>query len=273
MNSMPRVSICQFKVTPNKNYNIDNARLNIEKAVESKSDIIVLPECFVCEYDVKIFEENSECITPNINESSPAANMLLNSSKRFPDVYIFGGSIIEKEFEVDTTFKLYNTCLVFHQGKLIAKYRKNNLYKITMKEHSFSEGDVLTAGHKPTIVDTVYGKIGIGICYDIRFPELAKYYQENDCQVIIYPGSFNTITGPRHWKILQQVRALDNQLFVVSCSSACSKGSSYESHGKSYMISPWAKIIAETDLDKEEIVTVFLNLSEISSIRQTLPIL
>ena len=273
-NTMPRVSICQFKISSDKNYNINNARNYIERCVlEKKSDIVVLPECFICEYNIKVFEENSECITSAISTNSPAANMLLSCSIKFPEVYIFGGSIIEKEYELDTSFKLYNTCLVFYGGKLIGKYRKNNLYKITLENHSFSEGDVLTAGHEPTIINTKFGKVGIGICYDVRFPELAKYYQENDCDIIIYPGSFNTITGPKHWKILQQVRALDNQLFVLSCSSACSKGSSYESYGKSFMISPWAKIICETELDKEEIITDLLNISEITSIRRTLPIL
>ncbi len=273
MNLAPKISVCQFKISPDKNKNIEKAGKYIIEAVLNKSNIIVLPECFVCEYDVTIFEENSECITPIITESSPAANMLLNCSKKFPDVYIVGGSIIEKEYEPDTSFKLYNTCLIFHGGKLLSKYRKNNLYKIQMKEHSFSEGDILTAGHEPTIFETEFGKIGVGICYDIRFPELAKYYQENGCQIIIYPGSFNTITGPKHWKVLQQVRALDNQLFIISCSSACSKGSRYESHGKSYIISPWGKVVVETELDMEQTISAFLNLEHILSIRKALPIL
>ena len=269
----PKVSICQFKIGRNKDDNIEKAKQYIIGEAIKNSDIIILPECFVCEYNVKIFETNSECITPVISDKSPAANMLLNCSKQFPNIYIVGGTIIEKEYQFDSSIKLYNTCLVFHKGSLLDKYRKNNLYKISLKDHVFSEGDVLTAGHKATIFNTDFGKIGIGVCYDLRFPELAKYYQENGCNMVIYPGSFNTITGPRHWKILQQVRALDNQIFIISCSAACSKGSSYESHGKSYIISPWGKVVIETKLDEEKSVQAIVNLNEIDAIRKTLPIL
>ena len=91
--------------------------------------------------------------------------------------------------------------------------------------------------------------------------------------MIIYPGSFNRITGPKHWKILQQVRALDNQLFVASCSSACSFGSGYESWGKSYLISPFGEIVLETELDKEVTIMSEINVADIYKIRQRLPIL
>jgi len=268
----PKVSICQFKILSDKIYNISRTRDYITEACEIGSDIIVVPECFVCEYNTKEFDKNSEYIEDVICEDSPAVHMLMKCSKAFPEAYIVGGSIIEKVFE-ETNEKLYNTCLVFNQGEIIAKYRKNNLYKITMKEHSFSEGDVLTAGHQPTFFETKFGNIGLGICYDLRFPDLARYYQENECKIIIYPGSFNKITGPKHWKLLQQARALDNQVFVVSCSSACNKGSAYESYGKSYIISPWANIIKETTLDKEEIVSITINISEIDAINQALPVL
>ena len=156
---------------------------------------------------------------------------------------------------------------------MIGKYRKNNLYKITLENHSFSEGDVLTAGHEPTIINTKFGKVGIGICYDVRFPELAKYYQENDCDIIIYPGSFNRVTGPKHWKLLQQVRALDNLLYVISCSTACNFGSTFESYGKSFIISPWGDVLSETELDSEEIISKEIEIDSVTKYREILPIL
>ena len=244
------MSICQYKILDDKMKNIERTRQQIDLACKKNPNFVVLPECFVCPYDINIFGENAEPIdnlfVPSI---SPATCMLRDSSFKYPNVYIVGGSIIESEFVKDLDKTLYfNTCLVFYNGNIVGKYRKINLYKINIKEHSYCEADVLTAGDKPVIFDTEFGKVGLGICYDIRFGELAKYYQENDCKIIIYPGSFNRFTGPNHWLILQQVRALDNQLFIVSCSSACSFGSSYESYGKSYIISPWGRIIRETNL-------------------------
>lgn len=269
-----KISICQYQIGTNKKNNISKADKYIRESMKDNPNIIVLPECFVCPYDINVFKKNSECVLESFNDKdSPATYMLYKCSRDYPNVYIFGGSIIEKEIKENGDIFLYNTCLVFHNGKLIKKYRKVNLYKIQIDEHSFCEGDILNSGNKPTIVNTIYGKIGLGICYDVRFNDLAKYYQEAGCKMIIYPGSFNRFTGPKHWLVLQQARALDNQLFVISCSAACNFGSSYESYGKSYIISPWGSIVSETKLDKEEILSSLINLSEITEIRRKLPIL
>tara|TARA_E500000178_G_C17032579_1_gene761359 strand:+ start:2885 stop:3700 length:816 start_codon:yes stop_codon:yes gene_type:complete len=270
MNLNAKISVCQFKITDKKEENILKAKEYLVRAYDKESKIIVLPECFVCPYDINSFTEYSEKISFDIN--SPATLMLRDTSLELKDAYIFGGSIIEKE-EVNNSVFYYNTCLVFYNGNIISKYRKNNLYKINIKDHTFCEADVLTPGNLPEIVNTKFGNIGIGICYDIRFPELAKYYQERDCKMIIYPGSFNRYTGPKHWLILQQVRALDNQLFIVSCSAACNFGSKYESWGKSYIISPWGRIIDESSLDVEEIVSGTIFFDEINQIKNSLPIL
>jgi len=265
----PNVAICQFKITDIKKDNIVKARNNIINAYNNGANIVILPECFICPYDVMVFKENSEKIYDNNNPSCLAYNMLIETSKFCKGVYIFGGSIIEQ----DINGNLYNTCIVTYNGEVIGSYRKNHLYTINLTEHSFCEGTVLTPGKESCVVNTIYGRIGLGICYDLRFSDLAEKYMKEGCFMIIYPGSFNRITGPKHWKILQQVRALDNQLYVASCSSACSFGSNYESWGKSYLISPFGEIILETELDKEVTIMSEVIISDIYKIRQRLPIL
>jgi len=267
--NIPNLAICQFKISENKEDNINKARNKIINAANEGANIVILPECFICPYDIKIFKENSEKIYNPKDLSCLAYNMLIDVSKSNPSVYIFGGSIIEQ----DINGKLYNTCLVVYNGQVIALYRKNHLYTINLTEHSFCEGNVLTPGEESCIVNTRFGRIGLGICYDLRFSDLAETYMKEGCFMIIYPGSFNRITGPKHWKILQQVRALDNQLFVASCSSACSFGSGYESWGKSYLISPFGEIVLETELDKEVTIMSEINVADIYKIRQRLPIL
>ena len=265
----PNVAICQFKVVGNKKDNIVKARNKIINASNNGADIVILPECFICPYNVIIFRDNSEKIYNPNDSSCLAYNMLIETSKLKPKVYIFAGSIIEQ----DINGNLYNTCLVIYDGQVIASYRKNHLYKINLTEHSFCEGSVLTPGKQSCIVNTRFGKVGLGICYDLRFSDLAESYMKEGCFMIIYPGSFNRITGPKHWKILQQVRALDNQLFVASCSSACSFGSEYESWGKSYLISPFGEVILETELDQEATVISKVTVTDIQKIRERLPIL
>lgn len=262
---MPKVSICQFTPNKSKSSNIVKASNYIKQAIINNSDIVVLPECFNCPYCIETFEEYAETI--EYSDDSPTVKMLIDISKDYNDKYIFAGSIIEKSKD-----KLYNTCLVLYNGNIINKYRKMNLYTINLNKHSFSEGDVLSKGMEPTIVSTKFGKIGIGICYDIRFNMLAKYYMDNGCDMIIYPGSFNRITGPIHWKILQQVRALDNQLFIVSCSTAGDPTSSFYSYGKSFIISPFGETLTETELDKEHIISYDIDFNYNKEIRDSIPI-
>lgn len=128
------------------------------------------------------------------------------------DVYILAGSIPEKEDD-----RLFNTSYLFNRnGDVIAKHRKMHLFDIDVKgKITFKESDVLTAGNDFTIADTEFGKIGIGICYDVRFPELARIMVREGALVLFYPGAFNMTTGPAHWELLFKSRALDNQAYCV----------------------------------------------------------
>ncbi|KAL4269728.1 hypothetical protein GQ457_HM001170 [Hibiscus cannabinus] len=112
------------------------------------------------------------------------------------------------------SFPLYNTCCVFGtDGKLKAKHRKIHLFDIDIPgKITFTESKTLTAGETPTIVDTDVGRIGIGICHDISFQELAMIYASRGAHLLCYPGAFNMTTGPLHWELLQRARAVDNQV-------------------------------------------------------------
>lgn len=122
------------------------------------------------------------------------------------------GSFPEKDHD-----QLFNTCLVFDPtGTQIGKHRKLHLFDIDIPDKiKFVESDVLTAGASSTVVDTKFGKIGIGICYDIRFSELARLYQKLGCKMICYPGAFNLTTGPVHWELLIRSRYTHSFLFLT----------------------------------------------------------
>eukprot|EP01126_Amoeba_proteus_P062276 TRINITY_DN843_c0_g1_i8.p1 TRINITY_DN843_c0_g1~~TRINITY_DN843_c0_g1_i8.p1 ORF type:complete len:155 (-),score=19.72 TRINITY_DN843_c0_g1_i8:183-647(-) len=117
-----------------------------------------------------------------------------------------------------------------------------------------------------------YCKIGIGICYDMRFPELAQIYQQKNCKLICYPGAFNLTTGPAHWELLQRARAVDNQLYIATVSPARDTSATYVAWGHSTVVNPWGEVIATTD-ESPSIVYADIDVSFVDEVRQSIPVL
>lgn len=184
-------------------------------------------------------------------------------------VYLVGGSIPEAEGK-----KFYNTSLTFNPaGELLATHRKVHLFDIDIPgKIKFKESDVLSPGNKITIVDLPeYGKIAIAICYDIRFPELATIASRHGAFALIYPGAFNTTTGPLHWRLQGQARAMDNQVYVAMCSPARDMEASYHAYGHSLVVDPNAEVLVEAK-EGEEIVFAELKGEVIEQTRRGIPI-
>nr|KYP32145.1 Omega-amidase NIT2 [Cajanus cajan] len=199
--------------------------------------------------------------------ASPSTAMLSELS-RLLKITIVGGSIPER-----SGGRLYNTCCVFGtDGKLLAKHRKIHLFDIDIPgKITFVESKTLTAGETPTIVDTEVGRIGIGICYDIRFPELAMIYAARGAHLLCYPGAFNMTTGPLHWELLQRSRATDNQLYVATCSPARDTGSGYVAWGHSTLVGPFGEVLATTE-HEEAIIIAEIDYSILEQRRTNLPV-
>ncbi|XVE97744.1 hypothetical protein REPUB_Repub03eG0044900 [Reevesia pubescens] len=198
-----KIGLCQLSVTPDKDRNIEHARKAIEEAAQKGAQLVLLPEIWNSPYSNDSFPVYAEDIDAG-GEASPSTAMLSEVSSRLK-ITIVGGSIPERCGD-----KLYNTCCVFGtDGKLKAKHRKIHLFDIDIPgKITFMESKTLTAGETPTIVDTDVGRIGIGICYDIRFQELAMIYATRGAHLLCYPGAFNMTTGPLHWELLQRARCL-----------------------------------------------------------------
>ncbi|WP_405295802.1 carbon-nitrogen hydrolase family protein [Methanobrevibacter sp.] len=258
-----KLALCQMNVIDDKQTNINKASSMIARSVDENADFIVLPEMFNCPYSNDKFIEYCE--------EEHASYTLDNISKlaRANDVYILAGSIPEKEND-----KLYNTSYLFDKtGEIIAKHRKMHLFDIDVKDKiTFKESDVLTAGDEFTVVDTEFGRIGIGICYDVRFVELARVMVEEGALILFYPGAFNMTTGPAHWELLFRSRALDNQVFCVGVAPALNMDASYHSYGHSIVTNPWGEVITEAD-EKEDLIFCEIDLDEIKKVREEIPLL
>ncbi|KAL6596354.1 hypothetical protein ACP70R_047718 [Stipagrostis hirtigluma subsp. patula] len=192
---------------------------------------------------------------------------MMSEVARRLQITLVGGSIAERSGN-----NLYNTCCVFgSDGKLKGKHRKIHLFDIDIPEKiTFKQSKTLTAGQNPTIVDTDVGRTGIGICYDIRFQELAMLYAARGAHLICYLGAFNMTTGPLHWELLQRARAADNQLFVATCGPARDANASYVAWGHSTLVGPFGEVIATTE--HETTIIAEIDYSLIEQRRQFLPL-
>lgn len=260
---MFNIAVCQMKITENKEENLKKAAEMLELAAyNKKANIIVLPEMFNCPYDTKVMEEYAE-------EFNGKTTELLSTLAKKLDVYIIGGSIPEK-----CEGKIYNTSFIFdNEGENIGRHRKIHLFDVDIENGiRFKESDVLSPGNEVTIVETKYCKVGIAICYDMRFPELMRKMVLGGADVIVVPAAFNMTTGPAHWDSLIKVRALDNQVYFVAASPARNMEAGYTAYGYSSIANPWGDMIIQSD-EKEDIICGQIDMDFIKKVRKELPLL
>ena len=257
-----KLALCQMMVGADKKENIEKASLMVQDAQKRGAELVVLPEMFNCPYQTEMFPKYAE-------EEGGTSYQALSRMARENNVYLVGGSCPELD-----SGKVYNTSYVFSpSGELLAKHRKIHLFDIDIKGgQSFKESETLSAGDTPTVFDTPWGKIGLLICFDLRFPELSRLYAYAGAELIIVPGAFNMTTGPLHWELLFRSRALDNQLYTVGVAPARDESTSYISYAHSIVADPWGKIIHDSGTE-ENISLVELDLSLNKKVRAELPLL
>jgi omega-amidase len=257
-----KIALCQMDVTEDKLINLKKAEQMIREAAESKAQMVVLPEMFNCPYTNSFFSAFAE------GESGITVQTLSALAKEL-EIYLIGGTIPEKAGAA-----IYNTCFAFDKsGHIIGKHRKVHLFDIDIKGGiRFKESEVLGRGHQITVIDTEYCKVGIGICYDMRFPELIRLMTLKGAQLIVVPGAFNMTTGPAHWELTIRTRALDNQVYFAAASPARNMEASYHAFGHSGIVNPWGEFAGKTD-EKESIVYADIDLDYVHAIREQLPLL
>jgi predicted amidohydrolase len=257
-----KIALVQMKVSPDKATNLQHAENLTREAAAGGADLVMLPEMFCCEYRNSAFMENREC------PGGPAWQALSRAAADNA-VWLIGGSIPETDGD-----HTYNTSFVFDRsGRQAALHRKAHLFDIDVEGgQSFRESQTFTAGNDLTLFDTEFGRMGLCICFDIRFPELSRLMALEGAKVIFCPASFNMTTGPAHWELLFRSRAVENQVFTAGCASARDADGTYVSYGNSIVVSPWGDIIACAGAE-ETIVYADLDLERIEKVRRELPLL
>ena len=237
-------------------------RALVRQAAAQKPDLITLPEIWNGPYQQDLFPSFAE---PRFGPSW----QLLSALASEYGIWLSGGSIAERE-----DGRVYNTAYVFDRaGNEAARHRKMHLFDINVTggQH-FRESQTLTAGNEVTVFDTEFCRMGLCICYDMRFPELSRLMVDRGAKLILVPAAFNMTTGPAHWELLFRQRAVDNQVFCVGTSPARDEAASYHAWGHSIVTDPWGRVVTQMDA-AEEIRVAELDLDLVDRIRAELPLL
>ncbi|GME79596.1 unnamed protein product [Ambrosiozyma monospora] len=240
-----KVALLQFHAGSDKQTNLTKAKEFALNALKKQpdTDILVLPECFNSPYAVDQFKNYSEKIPTG--ETTKFLSELAKENK----VNVIGGSFPE----LGDDGHLYNTSLTFNTlGEIVAKHRKVHLFDIDIPgKMTFKESSSLKPGNKATVYNLPgIGTLGLGICYDIRFPELAMVAARKGAGIMAYPGAFNTVTGPKFWTKFGVARAIDNQLYVILCSPARNPDGGYQAYGHSMVVDPNGNVVVEAGHEK-----------------------
>lgn len=258
-----KIAAIQMSTVADKKENVRTVKTYLEKIKDENPDFVILPEMFCCPYQTENFPIYAE------KEGGPIWQQLSGYAKQY-GIYLIGGSMPEKDAEGN----VYNTSYIFdREGKQIGKHRKVHLFDIDVKGgQTFKESDTLTAGDSDTVFDTEFGKIGVMLCFDIRFPELSRMMVNDGAKVIFVPAAFNMTTGPAHWELSFRTRALDNQIYMVGCAPARDVSAGYISWGHSIVTDPWGRVTGMLD-ENEGILLAELDMDYEEQVREELPLL
>lgn len=262
-----KIGLCQMMVTADKEANLRKAEQMVKEAADKGAQLIMLPEMFQCPYANVYFPQYAET-------GEGETYQRLSAMAKENGVTLVGGSIPESVSVGKEKDHIYNTSYVFGpDGQLLGRHRKVHLFDVDVPGGiRFKESDTLTAGEDITVVDTPVGRIGVGICFDIRFAEMFRAMACAGAQIICVPAAFNMTTGPAHWELSFRMRAVDNQCFLAGCSPARDEKGCYVAYGHSIVTAPWGNVVAQAD-ETEQVILAEIDLAEIGRVRGSLPVM
>ena len=258
-----KVAAIQMASGPNVSGNLSEARRLIAKAVEQGARLVVLPEFFAImgmnEQDkVKVREQPGD---------GPIQSFLSETARQYK-IWLVGGSI---PLAASSPDKVLNSCLVFDdQGKQVARYDKIHLFNLSLGNESYNEAKTIEPGNQVVVVDSPFGRIGLAVCYDLRFPELFRAMKNVD--IIVLPAAFTDTTGKMHWEVLVRARAIENLAYVIASAQGGYHVNGRETHGNSMIVDPWGRVLDRLPRGSG-VVIADVNPSCQASLRASLPAL
>jgi len=257
-----KVACLQTCATPDGPENLRVADQMIRAAADRGAAFICLPEAF--DY---LAPTSAEVHAYAVSEARHPAVRMLSLTARELGVWILAGSI---SVRADDGAVVNRSLLFSAQGDIHARYDKIHLFDVDLPEASFRESDFYRAGNRAVTTDTPWGRLGLTICYDVRFPQLHRTLAGNGAGIIAAPAAFSSATGPLHWEPLLRARAIETGAFVLAPAQCGRHYGERFSHGHSLIIDPWGRVLAEA-ADTPEILIAELDLSLPGAFRASIP--
>lgn len=261
---MPIAAAVQMTSTEDAEANLRRAFGLLEEAVARGAEVVALPENFY------YLQSDRKKPIPVLTVGSEPVRSLCAFAKE-NKIHLLAGTIPE---EIHDSKKMYNTSmLIMPDGEITAAYRKIHLFDVNIPDGAVhEESKYIEPGNEVTVAETGLGKVGLTVCYDLRFPELYRRLALAGARVIFVPSAFTAHTGKDHWKVLLRARAIENQVFIVAPGQFGAHSGTRESYGHSMIVDPWGTVLAEAP-DEECVVAAEVDFRRQDEVREQLPCL
>lgn len=258
-----RIAAVQLASGPNVKGNLNEAGRLIEMAVAEGARLVALPEYFA----IMGLKDGDKVKAREKPGAGPIQDFLADTARRH-GIWIVGGSV---PLECASPDKVRNSCLVYDDaGRLAARYDKIHLFGFEMGKEVYAEERTIEPGKEVVTVDSPFGRLGLSICYDLRFPELYRAMKPVD--IILVPSAFTETTGKAHWETLIRARAIENLAYVLAPAQGGYHLNGRETHGDSMIVDPWGVVLDRLPRGSG-VVVAGVNLQHVRNLRQSLPAL
>ena len=235
---MSVVACIQMASSPNVGANLLEAERLIEEAVSQQARLVVLPENFALMGKT----ETDKVEAREADNNGPIQSFLAEQASRH-GIWLVGGTIPMVASDAN---KVRATCLVFDDtGKQVARYDKIHLFDVELvdSDEQYTESETIEPGDKVVVIDSPFGRMGVAVCYDLRFPELFRQQLEDGMEILVLPSAFTAITGRAHWEVLVRARAIENLCYVIAPDQGGYHLSGRETYGHSMIVDPWGTVM------------------------------
>ncbi len=262
MSKIAAIQMCSSSIVEK---NLLSAARLIKKAASNGAKLIVLPEMFAI-----MGKDPKDKVIAKEHYGKGVIQSFLSQESQKNKIWLVGGTI---PITCEDKNKVRAACIVYDdEGRSVARYDKIHLFDVTISEwESYKESDTTEAGDKLVVTDTPFGKLGLAVCYDLRFPNIFTALSNSGAEIIAVPSAFTVKTGAAHWSLLTRCRAIDSFSYIIGACQEGTHDNERKTYGHSIIVNPWGTVEHEQEEPGEGIVYSHVNLQKLHEIRKSIP--